>query len=111
MSQGFRSVGLRVGESLSLSNSGSRIIRVIASCTHSKLPTARDAALTSAQAYLEQMAKDYDLSGVQLVGETEDRDRHLWTFDYKAGECRILIATASCDGADVSGINAACKAK
>jgi hypothetical protein len=57
------------------------------------------------------MAKDYDLSGVQLVGETEDRDSHVWTFDYKAGECRILIATASCDAADVSGINAACKAK
>jgi hypothetical protein len=80
-------------------------------CDRPALP--RDEALRHAQVYLDQMAEHYDFgnSGPLLTKEELDPKTKLWSFEFRAGDCIVLIGTDDCNGTDVSGLNAACKSK
>lgn len=80
-------------------------------CDRPALP--REEAFRQAEAYIDQMKEQYEFgkAGPILAKEELDRPNNLWTFEFRANDCLVLIATDACGGADVSGINAACKAK
>jgi hypothetical protein len=90
------------------------LVTTLACCAPCDRPALqRDEAFRQATMYLDQMAQHYDFgkTGPVLAKEDLDPDTKLWTFEFRANDCVILIATDACDGADVSGVNAACKSK
>ena len=73
---------------------------------------SRDEALASANQYVDQMRQYTAFPETPRVTEgVFDTDAKSWSFTFESGECKIVIITDRCDGADVGGITPSCKQK
>lgn len=82
---------------------------LVGCCSDPTLP--RDEALTTANQYLDQSQYMAFPERPRVTEEVFDLEAKSWSFTFESAACKIIVIADRCKGADVGGMNAACKRK